>query len=101
MKKHFKNEQRSRDAAAKKRANIYKWSRECTEVWMTILESGWNLWVWLVGVVSRRWVWLVVRRYIDILTIIILIFPTPLVLALFLAAASLLLCSFLKCFFVL
>ena len=36
------------------------------------------------------------RRYIDILTII---FPTPLELALFLAAASLLLCSFLKCFF--
>ena len=31
----------------------------CTEVWMTILESGWNLWVWLVSVVSRRWVWLV------------------------------------------
>ena len=30
-----------------------------TEVWMTIFESGWNLWVWLVGVVSRRWVWLV------------------------------------------
>ena len=30
-----------------------------TEVWMTILESGWNLWVWLVGVVRRRWVWLV------------------------------------------
>ena len=28
-----------------------------------------------------------------------LIFPTPLVLALFLAAASLLLCSFFKCFF--
>ena len=25
------------------------------------MESGWNLWVWLVGVVSRRslWVWLV------------------------------------------
>ena len=43
----------------------------CTEVWMTILESGWNLRVWLVGVVNRRWVWLVVRRYIDILTIII------------------------------
>ena len=40
----------------------------------------------------------VVRRYIDILTI--LIFPTPLVLTLFLAAASLL-CSFFKCFFVL
>ena len=31
----------------------------CTEVWMTILESGWNLWVWLVGAVSRRWVLLV------------------------------------------
>ena len=24
---------------------------------MTIVESGWNVWVWLVGVVSRRWVW--------------------------------------------
>ena len=23
------------------------------------MESGWNVWVWLVGVVSRRWVWLV------------------------------------------
>ena len=23
------------------------------------MESGWNIWVWLVGVVSRRWVWLV------------------------------------------
>ena len=54
----------------------------CTEVWMTILESGWNLWVWLVGVVNRRWVWLVVRRFIHILTIIIN-FPSPLVLALF------------------
>ena len=28
-------------------------------VWMTIVESGWNVWVWLVGVVSRRQVWLV------------------------------------------
>ena len=25
------------------------------KVWMTIVESGWNVWVWLVGVVSRRW----------------------------------------------
>ena len=25
----------------------------------TIVESGWNVWVWLVGVVSRRRVWLV------------------------------------------
>ena len=46
-----------------------------------------------MGVVVRRYM------YIDILTIII--FLTPLVLALFLAAASLLLCSFFKCFFVL
>ena len=41
--------------------------------------SGWNLWVWLVGVV--------VRRYIDF---IILLIPTPLVSVLF-SAASLLL----------
>ena len=41
----------------------------------------------------------VVRRYIDILTIIINFHYTPLVIALLLAAASLLLCSFLKCFF--
>ena len=43
------------------------------------MESGLNVWVWLVGVVSRRWVWLlgvVVRRYIDFL---ILFIPTPLV----------------------
>ena len=31
------------------------------------MAGGWNLWVWLVGVV--------VRRYIDILTIIIINFP--------------------------
>ena len=42
-----------------------------------------------------------IRRYIDILIIIISFFPTPLVLALFFAAASLFLCSFLKYFFVL
>ena len=43
------------------------------------MESGWNVWVWLVGVVSRRWVWLVgvvERRYIDFF---ILLIPTPLV----------------------
>ena len=22
----------------------------------TIVESGWNLWVWIVALVSRRWV---------------------------------------------
>ena len=38
------------------------------------------------------------RRYIDILVILLLPFPTPLVLALFLAAASLLLSSFLNVF---
>ena len=48
--------------------------------------SGWNLWVWLLGVV--------LRRYIDFL---ILLIPTPLVSVLF-AAASLLFCSFFKCF---
>ena len=36
--------------------------------------SGWNLWVWLVGVV--------VRRYIDF-TIHVLLIPTPLVSVLF------------------
>ena len=29
------------------------------KVWMTIVESGWNVLVWLVGVASRRRVWLV------------------------------------------
>ena len=38
--------------------------------------SGWNLWVWLLGVV--------VRRYIDFL---ILLIPTPLVSVLFAAAS--------------
>ena len=70
----------------------------CTEVWMTILDSRWNLCVWLVGVVGRRCVWLVVKRYIDILTIIIK-FPYSTCINFFLPAASLLLCSFLKCFF--
>ena len=51
--------------------------------------SGWNLWVCLVGVV--------VRRYIYFLRILI---PTPLVSVLF-AAASLLFVHFLKMFFVL
>ena len=48
------------------------------------MESGWNIWVWLVGVVSRRWVWLVgvvARRYIDFIIILI---STPLVSVLFL-----------------
>ena len=63
------------------------------------MESGWNVWVWLVGVVSRRWVWLVgvvVRRYIDFF---ILLIPTTLVSVLF-AATSYFLFIF-KMFFVL
>ena len=50
--------------------------------------SGWNLWVWLLGVV--------VRRYIDFL---ILLIPTPLVSVLF-AAASLLFVHFVNYIFV-
>ena len=143
--KTFKNEQRSRDAAAKKELiqvesgkliiivrisiNLFTTSHThllltmptshthrfhtlskivihtsahpyCTEVWMTILESGWNLCVWLVGMVSRMWVWLVVKRYIDILTIIIN-FSDSTCINSFFAAASLLLCSFKKYFSVL
>ena len=51
--------------------------------------SGWNLWVWLLGVV----VW----RYIDFL---ILLIPTPLVSVLFCCSISTF-CSFKKIFFVL
>ena len=49
--------------------------------------SGWNLWVWLVGVV--------VRRYIDF---IILLIPTPLVSVLFCSSIPTF-CSFKKMFF--
>ena len=52
-------------------------------------ESGWNLWVWLLGVV--------LRRYIDFL---ILLIPTPLVSVLFCSSISTF-CSFFKMFFVL
>ena len=48
--------------------------------------SGWNVWVWIVGVV--------VRRYIDFL---ILLIPTPLVSVLFCSSIPTF-CSFLKCF---
>ena len=50
--------------------------------------SGWNLWVWLLGVV--------VRRYIDFL---ILLIPTPLVSVLFCSSIPTF-CSFKKNFFV-
>ena len=70
------------------------------------MESGWNVWVCLVGVASgsgwNLWVWLlgvVVRRYIDFL---ILLIPTPLVSVLFCSSIpSLLFVLFLKMFFVL
>ena len=48
--------------------------------------SGWNLWVWLLGVV--------VRRYIDF---IILLIPTPLVSVLFCCSIPTF-CSLKKCF---
>ena len=49
--------------------------------------SGWNLWVWLVGVV--------VRRYIDFL---ILLIPTPLVSALFCSSIPTFCSFFYLCF---
>ena len=54
--------------------------------------SGWNLWVWLAG--GECLVGVVVRRYIDIL---ILLIPTPLVSALFCSSIPTF-CSFFKCF---
>ena len=56
-------------------------------MWLTGGVCGWNLWVWLVGVV--------VRRCINFL---ILLIPTSLVSAFF-AAASPTFCSFKKFFF--
>ena len=63
------------------------------------MESGWNVWVWLVGVVSRRRVWLVrigaicgcgcKEVYIFPHTTYTYI-PTPLVSVLFFTTASLL-----------
>ena len=52
--------------------------------------SGWNLWVWLLGVV--------VRRYIDFL---ILLIPTPLVSVLFLCFSFLFQYFFVITFYVL
>ena len=49
--------------------------------------SGWNLWVWLLGVV--------VRRYIDFL---ILLIPTPLVSVLFCSSIPTFFVHFVKCF---
>ena len=54
------------------------------------MASGWNLWVWLVSVVVRRYI-------IDIL-IIIITFPYSTCISSFLAGSSLFLCSFLNVF---
>ena len=54
------------------------------------VASGWNLWVWLVSVVVRRYI-------IDIL-IIIITFPYSTCISSFLVASSLFLCSFLNVF---
>ena len=56
------------------------------------MASGWNLWVWLVSVVVRRYIY-----YIDIL-IIIITFPYSTCINSFLAVSSLFLCSFLNVF---
>ena len=55
--------------------------------------SGWNLWVWLLGVVVRRYMYM----YIDFL---ILLIPTPLVSVPFCSSIPTF-CSFFKMFFVL
>ena len=55
--------------------------------------SGWNLWVWLMGVV--------VRRYINfIILLIIVLIPTPLVSVLFCSRIPTF-CKFFYMFFVL
>ena len=56
------------------------------------MASGWNLWVWLVSVVVRRYIYI-----IDIL-IIIITFPYSTCINSFLAVSSLFLCSFLNVF---
>ena len=50
-------------------------------------ESGWNLWVWLLGVVLRRYIYF-----------LILLIPTPLVSVLFCSSIPTF-CSFVKMFF--
>ena len=68
------------------------------------MASGWNLWVWLecISVVSG-WCCKEVRTYMYIIDILIIIitFPYSSCISSFLAAASLLLCSFFECIFVL
>ena len=65
---------------------MYGCGSGCSEEVCVASGSGWNLWVWLLGVV--------VRRYIDFL---ILLIPTPLVSVLFYSIPTF--CSFFKMFF--
>ena len=62
------------------------------------MASGWNLWAWLqcIGVASQGCCKEVYRHPHHNYKFSLY---TPLILGLFLAAASLLLCSFFKCFF--
>ena len=57
------------------------------------MASGWNLWVWLVSIVVRRYI-------IDIL-IIIITFPYSTGISSFFGSIIPISLSFLKCFFVL
>ena len=63
------------------------------------MASGWNLWVWLECIVWL--VGVVVRRYIDILIILLHCIPYSTCICSFFAATSVLLCSYFKCIFVL
>ena len=75
------------------------------------MESGWNLWVWLMGVVIRRWVWasgwnlwvwlvsVVVRRYIIDILIIIITFPYSTCISSFLDSIIPISSFIFKCFF--
>ena len=59
------------------------------------MANGWNLWVWLVSVLVRRYIYIII---IDIL-LIINTFPYSTCINSFLAVSSLFLCSFLNVFF--
>ena len=50
--------------------------------------SGWNLWVWLLSVVVRRYIDFLILNYLSILLLYLFFFT----------AASLLFVNFLKCF---
>ena len=49
---------------------------------VTVVERGWNLWVWLVGMVSRRRVWNLLV-WLECIGVVSGCCCTPLVLTLF------------------